>query len=475
MDKSWMTKHRNSDEYKKWSLNSQVLVEIVRFTQKQGLKGAVGGWKDFLTRYDKKFGSSLSDPAKRSKDILIAFLETFPQQFQKYFGKMVKRHYDRKTIEQYIKDYPDKESPEQRLVRLTMENPQHMQHYFFPSYNEGWKVMTIGKTSEVMNSKAMISIDCEMVLCQDGTESVVKVCAVDQNLEVKLNKVVNPNKAVADYRTHITGISAKDLEGVTCSLVDVQKNLRKLLSHGSILVGHSLYNDLHALKFDYPQVIDTSYIFKYMDLPTGASPSLNNLCKSVLGFAVREDGEPHNCLNDARAAMKLVLAKLEHGFDDPIEASGNNQTDVRVRGESYSTFVSFRNAAEANEAFKVLDGRESKDSCGRPQKHIFLKLSSGQTTSFYARKMTADAVFKKCDTSKKRAGEVENINSELEQAQDDTSESKRQRTCPHPCKHVTEIERLKQELREREDEIFHLQKILCTVAKKHGLQQKDCC
>nr|CAD1821865.1 unnamed protein product [Ananas comosus var. bracteatus] len=202
--------------------NALVLVEIVRFTQKQGLKGAVGGWKDFLTRHDKKFGSSLSDPAKRSKDILIAFLETFPQQFQKYFGKMVKRHYDRKTIEQYIKDYPDKESPEQRLVRLTMENPQYMQHYFFPSYNEGWKVMTIGKTSEVMNSKAMISIDCEMVLCQDGTESVVKVCAVDQNLEVKLNKVVNPNKAVADYRTHITGISAKDLEGVTCSLVDVQ-------------------------------------------------------------------------------------------------------------------------------------------------------------------------------------------------------------------------------------------------------------
>lgn len=55
----------------------------MRFTQKQGLKGAVGGWKDFLTRHDKKFGSGLSDPAKRSKDILIAFLETFPQQFQK--------------------------------------------------------------------------------------------------------------------------------------------------------------------------------------------------------------------------------------------------------------------------------------------------------------------------------------------------------------------------------------------------------
>lgn len=40
--------------------------------------------------------------------------------------------------------------------------------------------------------------------------------------QVKLNKIVNPNKAVADYRTEITGLTAEDLDGVTCSLVDVQ-------------------------------------------------------------------------------------------------------------------------------------------------------------------------------------------------------------------------------------------------------------
>jgi hypothetical protein len=34
-----------------------------------------------------------------------------------------------------------------------------------------------------------------------------------------------------------------------------------------------------ALKIDYSQVIDTAYIFKYANLPTTASPSLNSLCK----------------------------------------------------------------------------------------------------------------------------------------------------------------------------------------------------
>lgn len=45
--------------------------------QKQGMQGTAGGWKDFLNSYDKKFGSSLSDPAKRSNDVLVSFLKTF--------------------------------------------------------------------------------------------------------------------------------------------------------------------------------------------------------------------------------------------------------------------------------------------------------------------------------------------------------------------------------------------------------------
>lgn len=48
-------------------------------------------------------------------------------------------------------------------------------------------VTKLGKVSKAMKSKKMIAIDCEMVLCEDGTEAVVKVCAVDNNLEVVLD------------------------------------------------------------------------------------------------------------------------------------------------------------------------------------------------------------------------------------------------------------------------------------------------
>ncbi|RZC54597.1 hypothetical protein C5167_013436 [Papaver somniferum] len=32
----------------------------------------------------------------------------------------------------------------------------------------------------------MLSVDCEMVLCEDKTESLVQVCVVNRNLEVEV-------------------------------------------------------------------------------------------------------------------------------------------------------------------------------------------------------------------------------------------------------------------------------------------------
>lgn len=55
-------------------------MEIVKLAQKRGMKGAKGDWKQFLTCYDKKFGASLSDPGKRSNDVLTAFLKTFDKE-----------------------------------------------------------------------------------------------------------------------------------------------------------------------------------------------------------------------------------------------------------------------------------------------------------------------------------------------------------------------------------------------------------
>ncbi|KAK7850440.1 small rna degrading nuclease 3 [Quercus suber] len=281
----------------------KVLIEMVKLAQKQGMKGTKGDWKEFLRVHDRKLGSSLSDPTRRSNDVLAAFLKTFVEENHlKFFAKVMQCHLKRDVVGQFTNISPDNEIPEQRLVRLTLEHPQYLLDYSFPSNDEGWVITKLPKKSKVMRSNAMVAVDCEMALCEDGTEALVKVCAVDHNLQVKLDELVNPNKVIADYRTDITGVSARDLEGVTCSLADVQKSMKKLLSKGAILVGHSLNNDLKALKLDHARVIDTSLIFMCLDGPINRRPSLNNLCKA----------------NDASAAMKLVLAKIENGVDNAV-------------------------------------------------------------------------------------------------------------------------------------------------------------
>ncbi|XP_058080175.1 small RNA degrading nuclease 1-like isoform X3 [Magnolia sinica] len=456
-------------------LDKETLVKIVKLVQKQGMKGAKGGWKEFLDFHDKRFGSSLSDPAKRSIDTLIAFLTTFTKEEDlEFIAKITK---NRERIEELAKSSSDVESPQQE-----------------------WVVTKLGKVSKAIKSTAMIAVDCEMVLCEDGTEAVVKVCLVDHNLVVKLDKLVNPNKAVADYRTEITGISAKDLEGVTSSLIDIQKSLKKLLSHGTILVGHSLHNDLQALKLNHARVIDTSFIFKYLDETTHSTPSLNNLCKSVLGYEVRRDDAPHNCRDDAVAAMKLVLAKIEHGFDDPIAVERKHvpetdfrklflhripigvpsqelmkifppnftvevQPNCRVRGRRYSTFAIFKDSEAACEAFEKIEGKVEKDVHGRPQKLISFQPKKGSTASVYVQKMTSDALLEKPDLLKRRLAQDEGVQSKkpkVDMLEEDCVKE-------YQCDHVKEIETLKQELRQKEEEISNLQKILSALTRKHGL------
>ncbi|KAJ0098177.1 hypothetical protein Patl1_28623 [Pistacia atlantica] len=429
-------------------LEKKVLVGIVKMVQKQGMQGTAGGWKDFLNSYDKKFGSSLSDPAKRSNDVLVSFLKTFTKEDDlKFIAKVLQRHQNRYILELYEKKSPDDESPEQRLVRLTLQHPQYALDYMFPSCNEEWVVTKLGDKSKAMTSNTMYAVDCEMVLCEDGSEALVRVCVVDRNLEVKLDELVNPNKAVADYRSEITGVTAEDLVGVTCSLAEIQKRMKKLLSHGIILVGHSLNNDLHALKVDHPKVIDTSLIFKYAD--GNRRPSLNNLCKasslilcalacinivredprtfpfSVLGYEIRKNGAPHDCLDDACAAMKLVLAVIERGVDNamtivqedvaeidkaklllhripvnvpceelhrviPGDFTIEVKTSKRGQGDKYSAVAIFSSPQEACQAFENVEGSQEKDSSGRGQKLVKFQTSKGVTASLYVRKMARD-------------------------------------------------------------------------------------
>ncbi|KAL9261184.1 Small RNA degrading nuclease 1-like protein, partial [Drosera capensis] len=146
--------------------------------------------------------------------------------------------------------------------------------------------------------------------------------------------------------------------------------------------------------------------------------------QSMLGYEVRKEGEPHNCLDDACAAMKLVLAKIEKGFDDnlplvvedavcvpeeemqkvfihrvPMDMKSEDLHKVipgdytldqkmikNAKSRTYSIHAIFKNEQEALEAYDNISGQEGGDSRGRPQKAVPVELSSGVTETIYVRK-----------------------------------------------------------------------------------------
>ncbi|CAJ1942889.1 unnamed protein product [Sphenostylis stenocarpa] len=399
----------------------------------------------------------------------------------------------------------------QRLVQVTLQHPLYPLDYSFPLIDEGWLIVNLKNKSKVMKSTSMVALDCEMVLCEDGTDAVVKVCAVDHNLEVKLDEFVKPDVKIVDYRTEITGITSQDLEGVTCSLADVQKSMKKLLSNGTILVGHSLHNDLRVLKLDYVRVIDTSYIFQSLD-GSNRRPSLNSLCQAVLGCEVREKGATHICLDDARAAMNLVLAKIKHGVDKefpislvqehdakidmaklfihkipnvlnietlheivPGEFKTELQASKKAQGRHYSALAVFKSPQEADDAYENVEGSESKDTYGRPQKFVKFRQSTGWFVTLFVRKMVTDES-KDRTQSTKRALQTDEavdvskkpkIDKKIEEDApaglnkcDSDSHLKEIEALNQRLKHLYEIEALNQRLKQSELEIESLRKQL---------------
>ncbi|CAN0877222.1 Small RNA degrading nuclease 5 [Linum grandiflorum] len=104
------------------------------------------------------------------------------------------------------------------------------------------------------------------------------------------------------------------LNGVTTSLTDVQDDFLKLVHQETILVGHSLENDLLALKISHKLVIDTAVLYKH---PKGRSykTALRILAKKFLCREIQQSGAGHDSAEDARAALELALLKIKNGPD----------------------------------------------------------------------------------------------------------------------------------------------------------------
>lgn len=89
----------------------------------------------------------------------------------------------------------------------------------------------------------------------DDDAALAGISVVNGRCEVLLDRLVAPDAMPTDLRTAITGIAAKDLEGIRYSREDARPDLLKLMVPGAIFVGHTMDKDLAALRLDVRRLV----------------------------------------------------------------------------------------------------------------------------------------------------------------------------------------------------------------------------
>ncbi|RIA03958.1 hypothetical protein BRARA_K01851, partial [Brassica rapa] len=186
----------------------------------------------------------------------------------------------------------------------------------------------------------MLAIRCEMVTCENGSEAVVRVAAVDRDLKVVLDNFVKPSLPVIDYKTDITGVTAEDLEKETLSVADIQKKLRSVEGR-SCESNHNCVHDAAAAMKLVLAVVEK-----------GAETSFPPTEKML---------EVEKTMQEAKKAS-LYLHRIPHSVPSE-ELNGVITGDFKVEvkppknlGPYYSAEVVFSSQEEANQAFDNVDG-----------------------------------------------------------------------------------------------------------------------
>lgn len=194
-------------------------------------------------------------------------------------------------------------------------------------------------------NSGVFALDCEMCFTGCGLE-LAKVTIIRSDGNLHYESFVRPERDIVDYNTRFSGITEKDLNihsnygmrrASTASnssasstssnsyqhrtvktLQEVQKDLLKFIFEDTILIGHSIENDLKALKLIHRSIIDTSIVFPhYYGLPYRRS--LKSLTKSILKRDIQTADNGHCSFEDSRACLELMLWKVRKDFREVLE------------------------------------------------------------------------------------------------------------------------------------------------------------
>ena len=138
---------------------------------------------------------------------------------------------------------------------------------------------------------------------------------------------LSPSKLIhssASASLEFSGLTSKMLRDVETRIEDIQVRLLSLIDENDIIIGHSLENDVRALRLVHENVVDTAVIFRGNN---GRKFSLKHLSNVLLQRKIQAGcGSYGHCsTEDAEAALLLALRRARRGESFRLKENSKRQ------------------------------------------------------------------------------------------------------------------------------------------------------
>ncbi|KAJ5173622.1 Exonuclease RNase T/DNA polymerase III [Penicillium coprophilum] len=203
----------------------------------------------------------------------------------------------------------------------------------------------VPRSSDGLPKRRAIVLDCEMVQVEAGRRELAFLSAIDfLTGEVLIDNYVQPKTKVVNWDSRFSGVTPGAMnkavkKGTALNGWEgARSKLWEFMDSETVLVGHSLNNDLDVLGIIHWNIVDSSIITSEAVFYTvharealNRTWSLKTLTNELVNYDIQVGKQGHSALEDAHATRDIVIWCLRYPEHLKVWAdNARDQEEVRV-------------------------------------------------------------------------------------------------------------------------------------------------
>jgi RNA exonuclease 1 len=268
-------------------------------------------------------------------------------------------------------------------------------HYFTGEIECLWQFHPTPPPGPPSQPRAAVAIDCEMGTAKSGDSELIRVTVIDYfSSSVLVDRLVYPNVEMEHYNTRFSGVTRKHMAIALRERIcimgrdNARREVWRFVGPDTIVVGHSASNDLTALRWIHPVVVDTFLIESAKakeeddESKKGKDESKEEEDESKEGKDESKDGNDHSIeKTDGAADEEDETAPTpvipDHMHDDP--RTGQQAQRKRAKGSGKLSLQALAMRRLGREIQMAGKGHDSLEDATAARDLVHWHVVSGQS------------------------------------------------------------------------------------------------